>query len=157
MRPAPLPFHLFETCHPPLQLVLNYGARHGKPLARQCNELVPPANPVFQRRQHLRPERFLVGALQPAISPRPHIAQGRQGKWPEWFCRTPSPSPPHRCSRCGTQPASPHCRIPPAGSAPKAGQCIDATASGTSRYLRASARIEAKASVEKFWNSSMNR
>ena len=46
--------------HPSFQLRLNHVAWHCKPLARQRDELVPPANAVFQRRQHLRPERFAV-------------------------------------------------------------------------------------------------
>jgi len=49
--------------HPPLQLVLNDGARRGKALARQGDKLVPPSNAVFKRRQHLRPEWFLVGSV----------------------------------------------------------------------------------------------
>jgi len=47
--------------HPPSELRLNFRTPHRKPPARQRDEFIFPANAVFQRRQHLRPERFAVG------------------------------------------------------------------------------------------------
>ena len=47
-------------CHPSKQLRLNFLTSHGKPLTRQRNEFFPAAKSVFQRWQHLRPERFTV-------------------------------------------------------------------------------------------------
>lgn len=51
------------SVHPPLQLVINLGARRGKPFARPSDEPLVAAIAVFPWRQHFRSERLRIGVI----------------------------------------------------------------------------------------------